>query len=612
MCGIFGYIGVNPRPAGSLVEGLRRLEYRGYDSAGAVLMGADGETVFKKSNGRVAALESKLPKDFKAVSGVFHTRWATHGEPSEVNAHPHADCEDKIFVVHNGIIENYKLLKEGLKKAGHKFLSSTDTEVIPHLIEEVRKRNTGLDFKEAVVRALKLVTGSYALVVLDKNENRLVAAKCSSPLILGVGEKEYFIASDASAILPFTRDIVYLNDGDCAVVSRDGYDIFTPDLKSVERKSSILDWSVDQASKQGFPHFMLKEIFEEPEAVENALRGRLIVDDGLAKLGGLDSVSERMKDINRIVIAACGTAYYAGLVGEYMIEENAGIPVEVEYASELRYRNPIFNDGTAMILVSQSGETADTLAALKEAKRKGALTLGIVNVVGSTIARETDAGIYNHAGPEIAVASTKALASQISIMALLAMFLGRGRNMSLTHGREIAGELRKIPEKMKEILKSSDQVMETAKKYASYDNFFYLGRKYNYPVALEGALKLKEISYAHAEGMSAGEMKHGPIALIDKNFPTIFVVPQDSAYEKTISNIEEVRARGGKVIAIASFGDEKIKELADDVIYIPKIIEMLSPLLSIVPLHLFAYYMAVLNGRDVDKPRNLAKSVTVE
>ncbi len=610
MCGILGYIG-EKKSMEELIDGLKRLEYRGYDSAGVAAVAPNGKVIFAKSQGRISALEEKLPEGLEVCSGIFHTRWATHGEPSDENAHPQADCKGKIFVVHNGIIENYKELKEKLEKLGHNFLSRTDTEVIPHLLEEIQKHKKA-SFEEVLSESLGQMKGSYALVAINSAGDKIVAARESSPLILGIGDSGLFLASDPSAILPFTRDVVYLNDGDIVVLELGKYKILSRALKNVDRKSVVLEWNIEEASKRGFPHFMLKEIFEEPEAVENAIRGRILLDIGSAKLGGLEDVKDRLKSIDRIVIAACGTAYYAGLIGEYMIEELAGIPVEVEYASEFRYRHPVLGPNTAFLAISQSGETADTLAALREAKKKGALTLGIVNVVGSTIARETDAGIYNHAGPEIAVASTKALVSQISVLATFALFLGRTKNMPLSQAKGIVAELQKIPRKMNEVLRYSDEIKEIAGKYAKHENFFYLGRKYNYPVALEGALKLKEISYAHAEGIGAGEMKHGPIALIDRNFPSIFIAPRDSVYDKTFSNIEEVKARGGKVIAIASRRDEKIKEAADDVIYVPETLEMLYPLLTALPLHLFAYYFAVSRGCDVDKPKNLAKSVTVE
>jgi glucosamine--fructose-6-phosphate aminotransferase (isomerizing) len=613
MCGIFGYVGEKGRAVGELLEGLKRLEYRGYDSAGVAFKDAtSGATRLIKRKGRIAGLEEKLPLEAVSPLAIFHTRWATHGVPSDKNAHPHADCAGRIFVAHNGIVENYREIKEKLFKKGHTFLSETDTEVVSHLIEELMGGKNSLSFEAAVDRALTMIKGSYAFLILDGETQKLVAARNSSPLLVGVGKGEYFVGSDPSPMLPLTRDVVYLSDGEYAVLNAKGYQIFSTHRKKVSKEVHTIEWDAEAASKSGFPHFMLKEIFEEPDAIENAIRGRLIPSEGLSRLGGLEQVANKLRNVKRIVIAACGTAYYAALVGEYMLEEYAGIPVEVEYASELRYRKAVFDEGTVFIAVSQSGETADTLAALAEAKRKGLLTLGIVNVVGSTIARETDAGVYNHAGPEVAVASTKAFVSQISVLALLALFLGRRREMSLVTGKRIAQELSAIPAKMRETLKRSDEIKKLAKKYARFEDFLYVGRKYNFPIALEGALKLKEISYIHAEGYAAGEMKHGPIALIEKEFPTVAIAPSDSVYEKVCSNIEETKARGGKVIAIATAGDKKIASLADDVIYIPKTLEMLTPLLSVIPLHLFAYHIAVARGRDVDRPRNLAKSVTVE
>lgn len=609
MCGIIGYIGKRPALP-ILLEGLKRLEYRGYDSAGLVIL--NNKITCVKTSGRVADLEDKIgARRIDGCLGVAHTRWATHGEPNEINAHPHSDCGGNIWVVHNGIIENYRELKDDLVKKGHKFLSETDSEVIAHLIEEERK--TGKSLEESVRCALNKIRGTYGLVVVDKSEhNKIVAARLSSPLLVGINKDEYFVASDAAAVVPYTREVIYLDDGELAVLSAEGLRTITLRKEETKKEISLIDWDIDQAEKGGFPHFMLKEIFEQPESISNAIRGRILKDDGLARLGGIEDVKNKLKEIKRIIIISCGTSYYAGLVGEYMIEEYAGIPVEVEYASEFRYRKPIIDEGTAVIVISQSGETADSLAALKEAKMKGALTLGIVNVVGSSIARETDAGVYNHAGPEIGVASTKAFTSQLVILALLALFLGRQRQMSLVTGKRIAEEITKLPEKIKQILKQGDKIKKIAEKYEVFKNFLYLGRKYNFPIALEGALKIKEISYIHAEGYAAGEMKHGPIALIDKDFPAVFLAPLDSVYEKVISNLEETKARSGKVIIITTSGNKEIEKYTNDIIYIPKTLEMLTPLLSVVPLQLLAYYVAVAKGRDVDKPRNLAKSVTVE
>lgn len=609
MCGIVGYIG-KQRAVPILIEGLKRLEYRGYDSAGISVMEGD-QIITVKSAGKVFDLENKIGgKEIPGKAGIAHTRWATHGKPSDANAHPHCDCRGEIYLVHNGIIENYKELKNFLIGKKHKFKSETDTEVIVHLIEEFHKK---LDFKNSVFEALKLVKGTYGLAVINKKEpDKIIIARSGSPLVLGIGNGEHIIASDVSAIVRYTDKVVYLEDGEMAVVEPDNYEVVNIKNKVVNKKISKLDWSIEQAEKRGFNHFMLKEIFEQPRAVEDAIRGRLVVEEGMAKLGGLREVAEKLRNLEKIIIVSCGTSYHAGLVGEYILEEYAGIPVEVEYASEFRYRKPILNEKTAVLAISQSGETADTLAAIREAKNKGALTLGVVNTVGSTIARETDAGVYNHAGPEIGVASTKAFTSQLSILVLIALMLGRQRGMSCVMGKRIAKELKRIPKLMEGILKESGNIKKVAGKYSKYNNFLYLGRKYNMPIALEGALKIKEIAYVHAEGYPSGEMKHGPIAMIDKNFPSIFIVPRDSVYEKTLSGMEEIKARGGKIIAVATKGDKGIKKIADDVIYIPKTLEMLTPLIAVVPLQILAYYFGVGKGCDVDKPRNLAKSVTVE
>lgn len=613
MCGIVGYIGKR-QSLPILLEGLKRLEYRGYDSAGVAIMGKNKIQVFKAA-GKLANLEEKLSKQLEGESylGIAHTRWATHGKPSNKNSHPHGDCENEIFVVHNGIIENYKELKARLKKKGHKFRSETDTEVVAHLIEDLAKK---LDYQEAVHQALKMIRGTYGLAIINKNEpEKMIIAKKGSPLILGVGNDEYICASDASAIVNYTRQVIYLEDGEIAEITPEGFRILDLDHNQVNKKISNLDWSMEKAQKGGYANFMLKEIFEQPEAIENAMLGRtekFTKENVRPVLGGLEPVEEKMRQIKRLIIVSCGTSYYASLIGEYMLEEYAGISTEVEYASEFRYRKSILDSDTAVLALSQSGETADTLEAIREAKNRGSLSLGIVNVVGSTIARETDAGIYNHAGPEIGVASTKAFTSQLAVLALMTLMLGRQRQMSKVMSMRIAKELRQIPALIKSILKDSKKIKAIAQKYKNYKDFLYLGRKYNYPIAMEGALKIKEISYVHAEGYPSGEMKHGPIALIDKNFPSIFIVPQDSVYEKVKSGMEEIKARGGKIIAVATRGDKKISQIADDIIYIPKSLEMLTPLLSVVPLQLFAYYVGVGRGYDVDKPRNLAKSVTVE
>ena len=610
MCGIVGYIG-KQKALPVLLDGIKALEYRGYDSAGFAVLEENGKTKSEKSVGKVAFLEAKAAgKDFPGSAGIIHSRWATHGGVTEENAHPHSDCSGKIWLVHNGIIENYKELKEKLTSTGHRFRSETDTEVLAHLIEEELKINT---FEDAVRLALQKVRGTYGLAILSSDfPKTLIAARNFSPLLLGVGNGEYFIASDASPLLKYTRNVIYLDDGEMAVLTSDSHRVYDLGRNIREKELHEIEWTAELAQKSGHPHFMLKEILEGPEAIENSIRGRLIPEGGLAKLGGLSEVLEKLKSAKRVLISACGTAYLAGRVGEYMLEEYAGIPTEVDLASEFRYRKPVFKEGDVFLAISQSGETADTLAALREAKEKGILTLGIVNVVGSTMARDTDAGVYQHIGPEIGVASTKAFTSQVAILTLFTLLLGRQREMSLVTGERVAKELKRIPELTRKILEHGDAIAALAKKYQKYENFLYLGRKYNLPVAYEGALKLKEISYIHAEGYGAGEMKHGPIAMIDGNFPSVFIAPQDSVYEKMISNIEEVRARKGPVIAVATEGDEKIRELADDVIYIPKTLEMLTPLLSVVPLQLFAYHFGVGRGHDVDRPRNLAKSVTVE
>lgn len=613
MCGIIGYIGKR-KAVPILIEGLKRLEYRGYDSAGfAVIQNkkSAADILCIKATGKVANLENKINgKDIIGTAGIAHTRWATHGKPCDKNCHPHSDCNGNIFLVHNGIIENYQELKNDLIKKGHKFSSETDTEVIAHLIEQFNKK---LDFKNAVLETLKMLRGTYGLAIINKKEsNKIIVARLGSPLAIGIGDGEYVIASDVSAIVRHTDKVIFMEDGEVAIITPENCEIVNIKNKSIAKETTKLEWSLEKAEKQGFDHFMLKEIFEQPSSILDAVRGRVVEKEGMVKLGGLRDVKEKLVDINRIIIVSCGTSYNAGLVGEYMLEEYAGIPVEVEYASEFRYRKPLLNKNTAVIAISQSGETADTLAAIREAENKGALTLGIVNTVGSTIARETVAGIYNHAGPEIGVASTKAFTSQLSIFALLTIFLGRQRDMSFVTGKRIATEINKMPKLIESILKQAKDIKRIAKKYVQYKDFLYLGRKYNFPIALEGALKIKEISYVHAEGYASGEMKHGTIALIDKNFPSIFIVPKDSVYEKNISGMQEIKARGGKIIAIATEGDKEIKKLADDVIYIPKTLEMLTPLLSVIPLQLFAYYVGISKGLDVDKPRNLAKSVTVE
>ncbi len=607
MCGIIGYIG-KQKSSPILINGLKALEYRGYDSSGIAVL-INNKVEVRKSVGQVKVLEKFLEHDgnFDSHLGIGHTRWATHGIPNKANAHPHGDCSKRIFVVHNGIIENYKELREYLQNHGHNFKSETDTEVVPHLIENFL--NEGTDFDTALFNTLKMIKGAYALAIIDsKNPELLYAAKLSSPLVIGVGSGENFLASDPSALAGKTKDVIYLNDGEIANISRDNISIINFEKQKTPLKIVRLEWDLKQAQKGNFPNFTLKEIFEGPEVVRSALRGRIKSKENLVKLGGLEQVSNKLKEVKRILILACGTSYYAGLVGEYLFEEIAKLPTEVHLASEFRYRDEPFDEGTAVIAISQSGETADTLAAVHKAKKHGLMTLGIVNTVGSSIARETDAGIYNHAGPEIGVASTKAFLSQLTILTLMAIYLSKNKHSS----RILLQELKKIPEKINTILAQSAKLEKLAEKYKNYDNFLFLGRRYNYPVALEGALKLKEISYIHAEGYSAGEMKHGPIAMISQNFPTIAIVPKNSVSEKMFSNLEEIKARRGPILAIATEGDEKILSLADDVFYVPKTIEALEPLLTIVPLQLFAYHIGTKKGFDVDKPRNLAKSVTVE
>jgi glucosamine--fructose-6-phosphate aminotransferase (isomerizing) len=613
MCGIVGYVG-NKAAWSVLIEGLKRLEYRGYDSAGVSVF-HDGKLCMHKSPGRIAVVEQLVAADEclkQGTIGIAHTRWATHGQPNEVNAHPHCDNHGRISLVHNGIIENYATLKQFLLSKGHVFCSETDTEVLAHLIGEFYDDGAET-LEEAVQAALREVTGTYGIAVLCVDEpDKIVAARKGSPLIIGVGNGEYVIASDASAILEHTANVVYLNDNEIAVVSRDGMRTTTIDNVPVTKQVQQIEWSLEQIALEGYEHFMLKEIFEQPEVVRTSLRGRLDLREMRVQLGGLDSVMRDLVKARRIILTACGTAWHAGLVGDYLFEDLARVPTEVEYASEFRYRNPIVEEGTVVIAISQSGETADTLAALREAKDKGALALGIVNVVGSTIARETDAGVYLHAGPEIGVASTKAFTCQLVVETLIAMMLGRRRLMSQQTLEHFIAGLNAIPDQIARVLKQSSEVRDIVAKYAERENWLFLGRGYNYPVALEGALKLKEISYIHAEGLPAAEMKHGPIALIHEGMPVVFVAPRCATYDKIISNIEEVRARKGTIIAIATEGDEGIRKYAHHVIYVPDCMPALQPMLTVIPLQLLAYHAAVLRGCNVDKPRNLAKSVTVE
>jgi glucosamine--fructose-6-phosphate aminotransferase (isomerizing) len=610
MCGIVGYTG--PRQAAALLlEGLKRLEYRGYDSAGIAVI-ADGRLDVRKAPGRIEKLEKELGASLPVGrTGIAHTRWATHGAPNTVNAHPHTDCGGVLALAHNGIIENAGVLRTALAQRGHAFRSETDTEVVAHLVEELHTK--GHSLVEAVAGALAQVEGTYGLAVLSTREpDTIVAARRGSPLLVAIGNHENFVASDASAVLAHTRSVVYLDDGEIAVVRPNEYHIL--DRGAVEKEKAVthVEWDVGTIERGGYAHFMLKEIMEQPESVRNTLRGRLLEEEGTAKLGGLNLSDEDLLQVERIVITACGTSWHAGLIGEYMMEELARIPTEVEYASEFRYRNPIVDDRTLVVGISQSGETADTLAALREAKRRGARTLGLVNVVGSTIAREVDGGIYLHAGPEIGVASTKAFTSQIAALALLTLKIGRLRALSILQGREVVRALARLPELVQRVLERAPEVEGIAERLLRASNVLYLGRGYNFPVALEGALKLKEISYIHAEGYPAAEMKHGPIALIDDLMPVVFVAPKDAVYQKIVSNVEEVKARGGRVIAVVTEGDTGLAKLADQRIEVPETMDLLTPILTVLPLQLLAYYIAVRRGCNVDQPRNLAKSVTVE
>jgi glucosamine--fructose-6-phosphate aminotransferase (isomerizing) len=608
MCGIVCYVG-KKQAKPILLDGLKQLEYRGYDSAGiAVQQGNDIECY--RSVGKIAELERKLNGlDSSGTTGIAHTRWATHGEPTEENAHPHRDQDENVFLVHNGIIENYHTLKKKLEKQGIKFRSETDTEVLAQLI--------GLNYEgslnEAVRKTMSQVEGTFGVAVIHRDvPGEIVIARRGSPLIIGVSEDGHFAASDVSAMVRYTNKVVHLQENELATLTTDGFSMSTAQAKPIERSTETVEWRIEDAELDGFPHFMLKEIYEQPETIKNAIRGRLEPGEGVPKLGGIMPVWERLKKCRHLVIVGCGTSYYAGCVGRYIFEKLTEIDVEVELASEFRYRKLNFPPNTFILALSQSGETADTLAALREAKRKGAGLLGVVNVVGSSISRETEAGVYNHAGPEIGVASTKIFTSQLTILTLMALLLGRHQNLSLTEGVEAIRALQALPDQVKSVLSKANHIEAIAEQYYKYGNWLFLGRKYNYPIAMEGALKLKEISYIHAEGYPAGEMKHGPIALINPDMPTVAIVPQDDMYEKMMSNIQEIKSRRGAVIAIATKGDAKIREIADEVIEIPSTLQYLNPILSVVPCQLLAYYCASFLGRDIDKPRNLAKSVTVE
>jgi len=608
MCGIIGYVG-DQQAMPILMEGLKRMEYRGYDSAGIVLFGPKGMQ-YEKYAGKIVNLERHLAgRESEGTWGIAHTRWATHGEPNDNNAHPHLDCTGDIALIHNGIIENFTTLREYLLRRGHKITTDTDTEILVHLIEDTYEG----DLVEAVRVALTQVEGTYGIAVVSRNNPGLiVAARNGSPLVIGRGEGENFVASDVAALLRHTNQVLYLDDGEMAWVTKDKFEISKIDKTMVSREVEEIEWTLEEIEKGGFAHFMQKEIHEQPTTITNAMRGRLNREEGTARLNGIKRHLDELGQIDRIILTACGTSWHAALIGEYLIEELARIPVEVEYASEFRYRAPIIRPGTAVFVISQSGETADTLAAMKEAQRKGATVLGICNVVGSTIARETVGGVYIHAGPEIGVASTKAFTSQMTVLSLIALLLARMRTMSFEEGVELIDALEALPRQIESILAREDEIRGIAADYFRKDNFLYLGRGLNFPVALEGALKLKEISYIHAEGYPAAEMKHGPIALIDERMPVVVIALRDSVYDKVINNIREVKARKGTVIALATEGDVDIREHVDHVIYVPETHPNLTPILSIIPLQLLAYHMAVLRGCDVDQPRNLAKSVTVE
>ncbi|KAF0204389.1 MAG: glucosamine--fructose-6-phosphate aminotransferase [Bacteroidetes bacterium] len=612
MCGIVAYIG--PRQAYPiLIKGLHRLEYRGYDSSGVAILNSNLKLY--KSKGKVSELEESVKgKDLSGTIGIAHTRWATHGEPNDVNAHPHFSYSQNLAIIHNGIIENYSPLRNELKKRGFVFISETDTEVLIHLIEDIQL-NEKVPLAEAVQIALNQVVGAYAIVIIDKNDpDTLIAARKGSPLVVGIGEDEFFVASDATPIVEYTREVVYLNDEEIAVLSRN-HELRIRTIKNIEKTPYIqtLEINLSELEKEGYEHFMLKEIYEQPRSIRDSMRGRLKVKDGIVLLGGIIEYQQKLINAKRIIIVACGTSWHAGLVGEYLFEELARIPVEVEYASEFRYRNPVIYEDDVVIAISQSGETADTLAAIELAKSKGATIIGICNVVGSSIARATHAGSYTHAGPEIGVASTKAFTAQVTLLTLMALMLADQKGtISRSKFNQLLHELDGIPEKVEKTLLVNDKIIEIAEVFKNSRNALYLGRGYNYPVAMEGALKLKEISYVHAEGYPAAEMKHGPIALIDAEMPVVVIATNKGTYDKVVSNIQEVKARKGVIIAIVTEGDEMVKALADYYIEIPETEELLVPLLATIPLQLLSYHIAVMRGCNVDQPRNLAKSVTVE
>jgi glutamine---fructose-6-phosphate transaminase (isomerizing) len=614
MCGIICYSGKR-QAIPILLNGLKRLEYRGYDSAGFSVVASNGngkqKNIVVKASGRVSQVEKKnIGLDIKATYGIAHTRWATHGEPSEINAHPQQDCSGKISLVHNGIIENYLELKKELLDKGHTFKSDTDTEVVAHLVEMYFEG----DLELAVLKTVERLIGTFGLAVLHEDiDHQIVIVKRGSPIIIGIGDGEYFAASDSNALTPYTNRMIYLSDDEIAVLNSEDYHIKNLKNECLQKKIEILEASDYKVDKRGFDHYMLKEIFEQPESIRNAFRGRLIESEGVSKLGGLEPVLDRLKkDTRQLIIVSCGTSYYSGLLGRYIFEHLTELNIEVELASEFRYRRLKLDENVAVLALSQSGETADTLAAIKEAKRKGALLLGIVNSVGTSISQITDAGVYNHAGTEIGVASTKIYTSQLVILTLMALLIGRYQGVSFIEGSEIISAINKLPEQVKEILKDAEKIQEVAKKYAKYRDFLYIGRLFNYPTALEGALKLKEISYVHAEGYAAGEMKHGPISLIDEDFPTVAIAPDDLTLDKMLSNMMEIKARKGKILSVTNSDVKKVMDVSDDVFIVPRTIPILQPILNIIPLQLFAYYIAKEKGRDIDKPRNLAKSVTVE
>jgi glucosamine--fructose-6-phosphate aminotransferase (isomerizing) len=608
MCGIIAYIG-DKNSVQILMEGLKRLEYRGYDSCGLAVM-SEETPLCVKTTGRIINLEKKLANvSIPSQMGIAHTRWATHGKPSEENAHPHFNASRSIFVIHNGIIENYAILKRELLKLGYTFTSETDTEVIAHLIEEFYQG----ELLPAVLKCLDKITGTFGLAVFHTDEpDKIVLARRGSPLVIGLGRNEMLAASDVNAILRHTDKVIFMDDDEVAVIRRDGFQIMSLTQEQVHRTPETVEWRIADTEKDGYPHYMLKEIYEQPETVLNAFRGRIIPEEGVSKLGGLEPVIDQLKRMKRLIIVACGTSYHAGLLAQYMLERMTDIDVDVEIASEFRYRNVHPHDGTVVLAISQSGETADSIAALREARRKGALTLGLVNTVGSTIARETVAGIYNHAGPEIGVASTKIFTSQVVILALFALLLGRYQKLAMTDGAGIIRAIQRLPDQIAGILEQAEHIRAIAQKYYKYESFLFIGRMCNYPTALEGALKLKEISYIHAEGYAAGEMKHGPIALVSPQCPVVAICPQDSIYEKTLSNIKEVEARSAHIVAICNKGDDKLPEITEDIIEVPSTVEFLNPVLCNIPLQLLAYYCAMYRGCEIDKPRNLAKSVTVE